>query len=142
MAGPYLRSAQTAPREPAGYIFGANDGGRKIAMTAPVGSERTEDGWVVTFTMPSSFTMKTLPTPNDTRVHLRAIPSRRVVVVRFSGTWGADKFETAAKKLAFDAKEAGLVPADMPPAFARYDPPWPPWFIRRNEVLVPLIETR
>ncbi len=141
-------------RRLASYIFGANDGGRKIAMTAPVGaeamcgskiamtapvgSERTADGWIVTFTMPASFTMKTLPAPNDARVRLRAIPSRRVAVVRFSGTWGADKFEAAAKKLTFDAKEAGLVPADVPPVFARYDPPWTLWFMRRNEVLVPL----
>ncbi len=141
-------------RRLAGYIFGANDAGRKIAMTAPVGaepvrgikiamtapvgSERTADGWVVTFTMPSSFTMKTLPTPDDTRVRLRAIPSRRVAAVRFSGTWGADKFEAAAKKLVLEAKEAGLAPADMPHVFARYDPPWTPWFMRRNEVLVPL----
>lgn len=144
-------------RRLAGYIFGANDGNRriamtapvgaeparsapgpKIAMTAPVGSERTAEGWVVTFTMPSAFSLKTLPVPDDARVRLREVPARRVAAVRFSGTWGADKFEALAAKLVTDAKDAGLFPADTPPVFARYDPPWTPWFLRRNEVLIPL----
>jgi DNA gyrase inhibitor GyrI len=88
--------------------------------------------------MPSSFTMNSLPVPDDARVRLRKVPARRVAAVRFSGTWGAEKFEAAAQKLASDAKEAGLVPSDEPPVFARYDPPWTPWFLRRNEVLIPL----
>jgi hypothetical protein len=141
-------------RRLAGYIFGGNDGGRKIAMTAPVGAEPAKgttiamtapvgaekgtDGWTVTFTMPSSFTMKSLPVPDDGRVRLREVPARRVAAVRFSGTWGAEKFEASARKLASDVKQAGLVPADGPPVFARYDPPWTPWFMRRNEVLLPL----
>ena len=143
-------------RRLAGYIFGANDGcrkiamtapvgaeparGTKIAMTAPVGSEKTPEGWVVTFTMPSSLTMKTLPAPDDARVRLRELPPRRVAAVRFSGTWGAEKFEAIATRLVSEAKEAGLVPADAPSVFARYDPPWTPWFLRRNEVLIPLDE--
>jgi hypothetical protein len=141
-------------RRLAGYIFGANDGGRKIAMTAPVGaepsrgtkiamtapvgSEKAPDGWVVTFTMPPSLTMKTLPVPDDARVRLRELPPRRVAAARFSGTWGAERFEAIATKLAADAKGAGLRPASGPPVFARYDPPWTPWFLRRNEVLVAL----
>jgi hypothetical protein len=144
-------------RRLAGYIFGANDGNRKIAMTAPVGAEpargapgtkiamtapvgaeRSTDGWTVTFTMPSSFTMASLPVPDDARVRLREVPARRVAAVRFSGTWGAERFEDAARKLVADARAEGLQPADAPPVFARYNPPWTPWFLRRNEVLVPL----
>jgi hypothetical protein len=141
-------------RRLAGYIFGGNDGGRKIAMTAPVGAEPAKGtkiamttpvgmekgtkGWVVSFTMPSSFTMKTLPVPDDERVRLREVPARRVAAVRFSGTWGAEKFEDAARSLVAGAKEAGLAPSDEPPVFARYDPPWTPWFLRRNEVLITL----
>ncbi len=147
-------------RRVAGYIFGGNDGGRKIAMTAPVGaepdrgaegakgskiamtlpvgSEKTAAGWVVSFTMPAAFTLKTLPVPDDARVRLREVPARRVAAVRFSGTWGVEKFEAVAAKLAADARASGLVPADAPPVFARYNPPWTPWFLRRNEVLMAL----
>jgi hypothetical protein len=144
-------------RRLAGYIFGGNGGGRKIAMTAPVGAEpsrgapgtkiamtapvgaeKSTDGWVVTFTMPASFTLASLPVPNDARVRLREVPARRVAAVRFSGTWGADRFEAAARKLVSDAKAEGLEPSGAPPVFARYNPPWTPWFLRRNEVLVPI----
>ena len=146
-------------RRLAGYIFGANGGGRKIAMTAPVGAEpargaagtkiamtapvgaeKSTDGWTVTFTMPSSFTLASLPVPNDARVRLREIPARRVAAARFSGTWGAERFEDVARKLVADARAAGLDPAGAPPVFARYNPPWTPWFLRRNEVLIPLEE--
>lgn len=142
-------------RRIAGYIFGGNDGGRKvamtapvaqerrprggarIAMTAPVAQERAGEGWTVAFVMPSEHSLATLPKPDDPRVTLREVPGRRVAAVSFSGTWGADRFDTAARDLLAKVAAAGLVPAGEP-VYARYDPPWTPWFLRRNEVLVPL----
>ena len=144
-------------RRVAGYIFGGNDGGRKIAMTAPVAQERrpgerdgtkiamtapvaqekTAEGWTVAFVMPSEHTMATLPKPNDPRVTLREVPARRVAAVTFSGTWGAERFDAVARELLGKLDATGLVPAG-PPVYARYDPPWTPWFLRKNEVLVPL----
>jgi hypothetical protein len=144
-------------RRVAGYIFGGNDGGRKIAMTAPVAQERltgtrdgmkiamtapvaqqkTGEGWTVAFIMPSEHTMATLPKPNDPRVTLREVPARRVAAVTFSGTWGAERFDAIAKELLGKLDAAGFVPAG-PPVYARYNPPWTPWFLRKNEVLVPL----
>ncbi len=144
-------------RRVAGYIFGGNDGGRKIAMTAPVAQERspgerdgvkiamtapvaqqkTGEGWTVAFIMPSEHTKATLPRPNDPRVTLREVPARRVAAVTFSGTWGAKRFDAITKELLGALDAAGFVPAG-PPVYARYNPPWTPWFLRRNEVLVPL----
>ena len=106
-------------------------------MTAPVAQEKTGEGWTVAFIMPSEHTMATLPRPNDVRVTLREVPARRVAAVTFSGTWGADRFDTFAKELLGKLDAAGFVPAG-PPVYARYDPPWTPWFLRKNEVLVPL----
>lgn len=146
-------------RRIAGYIFGGNDGGRKVAMTAPVAQERrpgaregtkiamtapvaqekSGEGWTVAFTMPSSQTMATLPKPNDPRVTLREVPARRVAAVTFSGTWGAERFDAVAKELLGKLDAAGFAPSG-PPSYARYDPPWTPWFLRKNEVLVPLGE--
>lgn len=146
-------------RRLAGYIFGGNDGGRrlpmtaavtrerragtrdgqKIAMTAPVAQEKTPEGWTVAFVMPSSYAMENLPKPDDPRVTLREVPARRVAAVMFSGTWGADKFDAVARELLGNLEAAGLAPAG-PPVYARYNPPWTPWFLRRNEVLVPLAE--
>lgn len=144
-------------RRIAGYIFGGNDGGRKvamtspvaqerrpregakIAMTAPVAQERSGEGWTVAFVMPSEYSLGTLPKPNDPRVTLRTVPARRVAAVSFSGTWGAERFDAAARDLLAKVAAAGLV-ASGPPVYARYDPPWTPWFLRRNEVLVPTEE--
>ena len=144
-------------RRIAGYIFGGNDGGRKIAMTAPVAQERrsggrdgmkiamtapvaqqkTGEGWTVAFIMPSEHTMATLPGPNDPRVTLHEVPARRVAAVTFSGTWGVERFDTIARELLKNLNAAGFVPSG-PPVYARYNPPWTPWFLRKNEVLVPL----
>lgn len=124
-------------RRVAGYIFGGNDGGRKIAMTAPVAQEKRGEGWTVAFTMPSELTRAALPKPNDPRVTLREVPTRRVAAVTFSGTWGAERFDAVARELLGRLDAAGLVPAG-PPIYARYNPPWTPWFLRKNEVLVPL----
>ena len=144
-------------RRIAGYIFGGNDGGRKvamtapvaqerrpregakIAMTAPVAQERSGEGWTVAFVMPSEYSLEALPNPSDPRVTLRAVPARRVAAVSFSGTWGAERFDAAARDLLAKVAAAGLAPAG-PPVYARYDPPWTPWFLRRNEVLVPLAD--
>lgn len=142
-------------RRLAGYIFGGNDGGRKlpmtspvtrerrggtkIAMTAPVAQERTHDGWTIAFVMPAGYTMATLPGPDDPRVTLREVPARPVAAVSFSGTWGAERFDAVARDLLAKIDAAGLAPAG-PPVYARYDPPWTPWFLRRNEVLVPLAD--
>ena len=54
---------------------------------------------------------------------------------------GAPHYEAAAliMHLADAHPAAGLAPAG-PPVYARYDPPWTPWFLRRNEVLVPLAD--
>lgn len=140
-------------RRLAGYIFGGNDGGKKIAMTAPVaqeprpgtkiamtapvGQERREDGWVVSFTMPREWTLESLPVPDDPRVRLRAVGPRRVAAVSFTGTWGVEHFDERAAELVAALEASGLTPSG-PPVYARYDPPWTPWFLRRNEVLVPL----
>jgi hypothetical protein len=158
VTGEFGKVSNEGFRRLAGYIFGGNDGGRKIAMTAPVGTEPAPgktagtkidmtapvgaqpkgEGWVVSFTMPSRWTMKSLPVPDDDRIRLREVPARRIAAVRFSGTWGAEKFEAIAAQLREQLEKQGLVPADAPPVYARYNPPWTPWFLRRNEVLVPL----
>ena len=61
--------------------------------------------------------------------------------VTVSGTWGAEKFDAIARELLGKLDAAGFAPAG-PPVYARYDPPWTPWFLRKNEILVPLAESR
>ncbi len=111
--------------------------GEKIAMTAPVGQEAISNRWAITFMMPAHFTLETLPTPTDEKVHLRAIPARRMATVRYSGTWSQQRYEQNLARLREWMKAQDLA-ATGDPVWARYNPPFTLWFLRRNEVLVPL----
>ena len=111
--------------------------GEKIAMTSPVGQEALSNQWAVTFMMPPGYTLETLPEPTDGKVHLRAIPARRMAAVKYSGTWSRQRYELNLTKLRQWMK-AERLEAIGDPIWARYNPPFTPWFLRRNEVLVPL----
>jgi effector-binding domain-containing protein len=113
--------------------------GEKIAMTAPVGQEALSNQWVVTFMMPTHYTMETLPAPTDERVRLRAIPERRMAAVRYSGTWSQQRYERNLARLREWMKAQDLAAAGDP-VWARYNAPFTPWFLRRNEVLLPMVE--
>jgi hypothetical protein len=138
----------------AGYIFGNNEGSKKIAMTAPV-TQAPREGeriamtapvtqvssgakrWTVQFTMPAAYTLETLPVPKDPRVVIRAQPARRVAVLRYSGTWSQKNYDEHLEKLRAALQREGLEAAGEP-TWARYDPPWTPWFMRTNELQVEL----
>lgn len=83
-----VQTAGNAPsggfRRVAGYIFGGNQTGESIAMTAPVSMwEEKGAGWLA-FTMPSAYDLEALPTPHDAGVLLVAQPKQRVAVMSFS----------------------------------------------------------
>ena len=116
---------------------GLEAGSEKIAMTAPVGQERKDDRWRVTFLMPAEYTMEMLPEPTDTRVKLVLDPGRLMAAVRYSGTWSEDGYKQNRAVLEAYIQKRGLIKAGEP-IWARYDPPFMPWFLRRNEVLIPI----
>ncbi|MBB5048929.1 effector-binding domain-containing protein [Rhodopseudomonas rhenobacensis] len=136
----------------AGYIFGANNGKQKIAMTSPVevsspGSKiamtvpvevgKADDGLVMRFFMPSEYSREQLPDPSDPRVKLVERPASTVAALRFSGSTGdaavaARTAELTHALAATDWRAAGEVTALF------YNPPWTLPFLRRNEVVVPL----
>jgi hypothetical protein len=109
----------------------------KIAMTAPVKQEKKDNQWRITFLMPAEYTLETLPEPNDNRVKLKADPGRLMAAVRYSGTWSEDGYEENRALLEEYIQKRGLIKTGEP-VCARYDPPFMPWFLRRNEVLIPV----
>jgi len=136
----------------AGYIFGGNTrqqkiamtapvvqaaAGESIAMTAPVVQSGTPGAWTVRFLMPRGYTLETLPIPNDQRVHLVPLPAARVAVVRFSGLAHEPDIQRKTAQLRTFLAVQQLV-ATGPPALARYNPPWTLWFLRRNEIMIPI----
>ena len=110
----------------------------KIAMTAPVAQRPTAGGWVVSFMMPASYTMDTIPQPSDPAVQLRAVSAYRAAVVRYSGFWSEEGFQEHLQELRSWIAAHNLEVAGDP-IWARYDPPFKPWFMRRNEILIPVL---
>jgi len=136
----------------AGYIFGGNTRHQTIAMTAPVAQQRSGENipmtapvtqtpsngaWIVRFTMPAGMSLATLPTPDDPRVTLRQIAPTRFAVIRFSGIAGPSNVAANTAKL-IDFVAAHHLRTIGPAAIAQYNPPWTLWFLRRNEVMIPL----
>jgi hypothetical protein len=150
--GEQREAANAGFRLLADYIFGGNTGqasiamtapveqrpaGEKIAMTAPVTQTESAGNWVVRFTMPSSYTLDTLPKPNDPKVRLRETPPTRFAVVRFSGVARPELVAEKTAELSAWMKKRNLS-GTGPASLAQYNPPWTPGFMRRNEVMVPL----
>jgi hypothetical protein len=126
------RISMTAP-------VGQEPASQKIAMTAPVGQEKVGDRYRVTFVMPAEYTLESLPQPSDDRIALRAEEARTVAALRYSGFWSRSRYDDHERKLREWIRERGLEPAGEP-VWARYDPPFMPWFLRRNEILIEVRE--
>ena len=152
VTGDQVGAARKGFRLLASYIFGSNTLRQSIAMTAPVAQQRTgetiamnapvtqtsSDGaWVVRFTMPSSYSLETLPEPSDPRVKLRMVPPARFAVSQFSGLARKASVEAETEDL-FDFVKAHHLHTIGPASLAQYNPPWTLWFMRRNEVMVQL----
>lgn len=137
--GSFEGAGNTSFRRLFAYIGGRNSGAQKVAMTAPVVQEEESDGWyVVAFVMPSGFQLDGAPEPGDPQVRLRGVPAQTAAALRFSGRWTRGRYEQHADRLLAAVAAAGLEVAG-PPRFARFDPPWTPWFRRHNEVVVPVL---
>ena len=107
----------------------------KIAMTTPVAQQSTADGWMVSFMMPMSYTMDTIPIPDDPNVKVRQVPARRMACVQYSGTWSEKRYLRYLQELESWIKENGFTTLSKP-VWARYNPPFTLWFLRRNEILI------
>jgi len=108
---------------------------QKIAMTTPVTQESKGTGtWEVTFKMPKEYTLDNIPRPQNKAVRLVEVPASRYVAYRFSGYTGDQKVVKKQKELQQWAADAGHKLTGEP-LLARYDPPWNPPFVRRNEIL-------
>jgi SOUL heme-binding protein len=137
----------------ADYIFGNNVSKSSIAMTAPVlerpasekismttpvlSTEGAAGDSVVAFVLPSSYTMETLPIPNNPKVILREVPSQKVAVLQF--TWYATDSRIAKKKeelLSLLQRDKATIAGDM--QVAQYNPPLSMPLVLRNEIIVPI----
>ncbi|MET4589752.1 heme-binding protein [Arthrobacter sp. 754] len=150
------RAGNAAFRHLFNYISGSNTARQKLAMTAPVVQEAAQsrklamtapviqsgplagsDGpadFVVAFVLPAGLTAETAPAPINPDVKIRDVPGSLAAAVRFSGTGSEKAFARHNTGLQVALTLAGLT-AVGPPRFARFDPPFKPWFLRHNEVV-------
>ena len=94
---------------------------------------------MVSFMMPASYSMETIPMPTDPRVSLREIPPQRMAVIRYSGRWTEKNYVKQLEALREWMSSNGLE-AVGDPLWARYNAPFSLPFMRRNEILLPLAE--
>tara|TARA_Y100000287_G_scaffold150594_1_gene125996 strand:- start:881 stop:1555 length:675 start_codon:yes stop_codon:yes gene_type:complete len=149
--GSYNKSGNEAFRILAGYIFGDNQSSTKMNMTAPVESEAIQssekmnmtapvfsnknfNGYTYRFVMESKYTQETLPVPNNSKIRITEIKDRVMAVISFSGRWSQKNFEKHEQILVNDLKNAGIGVASEA-IYARYNAPFTPWFLRRNEIM-------
>jgi hypothetical protein len=132
----------------AGYIFGNNKGSRKFAMTspvtqtaepvkfamtAPVTQSAVPGGFRIQFILPKGVTLASAPEPLDTRVTLRDIAPHSVAVIRYSGFWSDANYNRHLTKMQTALRTANLAWTGEP-VYSRYNAPFTPWFLRRNEI--------
>lgn len=154
-SGDQKQSVQAGFQKLAGYIFGGNQGqakiamtspvaqtpqGEKIAMTSPVTQKPADPGrWSVQFMMPSAYSLASLPKPNDPDINFRLVPRRAMAALTFSGVANDRLYQEKSSALRKWVADQGLQGRGET-MLAQYDPPWIPWFMRRNEVLLELTE--
>lgn len=114
-----------------------NTSSTKIAMTSPVIQESSKDSHVISFVMPAGMTLADLPLPTNSKVSLRQLPEQLVAVAKFTGRWTEATYDRQLAQLKHQLKVNGITETGSP-RFARFDPPWTPWFMRRNEIQIPI----
>lgn len=148
----------------AAYIFGKNQVAGKIAMTAPVAIESSDQNkstkiamtapvtiegsksienagnqWTVSFVMPSEYTLTSLPKPLNSQIKIREVPAEKRAVITFSGFYNEEKVQEKTQVLR-DWMTAKNLRSTGEPQFARYNPPWTLPFMRRNEVMIQVLD--
>ena len=137
----------------ADYIFGNNtleqnismtapveqQAGQKISMTAPVQQQQRSNSWMISFVMPKQFTLKTIPKPNNEMVKINEVPAQRFITIRFSGSNSDDNVRKNESAL-FNYITQNKINVTGEPKYAFYNPAWTLPFMRRNEIMVQLLD--
>lgn len=157
VAGNFDEVGNKAFRILAAYIFGENESsakmemtapvnqrsaaaaGEKMAMTAPVAQRKKDidgsDSYIISFVMPSGYTLDSLPVPLDPRVRVREEPGKLLAVRSYRGRWTEENYRENESRLLAAVERAGLTPVAAP-VYARYNSPFSLPLIRRNETMV------
>jgi hypothetical protein len=151
----FTGAGNAAFRTLAGYIGGRNRSRRKIPMTAPVtqagadraASERVamtapvtqrgaaDGAYTVAFVLPAGLRQDTAPVPTDGAVRIRDVPETLAAARRYRGGWSQESYERHLGRLRAALARDGVQTVGTP-RFDRFNPPFTPRFLRRNEVVL------
>ena len=137
--GSFASTGNVAFRRLAGFIFGRNSANARMNMTVPVTLQPSGPGrYRYRFMMERSYATETLPTPLDEAVRLVAVPAGHVAALSFRGGRSERRFQRAERDLLGALARDGVA-VSGPAQLAVYSGPATPPFLRRNEVLVPVV---
>jgi hypothetical protein len=114
----------------ASYIFGGNQEGQKVAMTAPVITDEK-----MIFILPGGLTPENAPEPNGQAIEFTEVPPRKLATLKFSWTTSDDRVRRKTEEL-LTLLERNEISTRGRPFLMRYNDPWTPPFMRRNEVAI------
>lgn len=118
----------------AGYIFGGNEANTKISMTTPVQMDINDSVSTMSFVMPSEYSVKDLPKPNDPGVLIKNTSDEYVAAIRFGGYASDEDLKFYSEKLQNLLKENGIASLGNY-RFLGYNSPFQ-LIGRRNEIIV------
>ncbi|SFM91093.1 SOUL family heme-binding protein [Methanolobus profundi] len=119
----------------ASYISGNNEGSLKIDMTAPVIISGQGSAINMSFILPVAYNVTNAPVPEDPTILIGTLPSRKLAVIGFSGYVTDEVVEEQRSILSSQLDENNIVTkGDF--FLMRYDPPWVPPILMRNEVAI------
>lgn len=114
----------------ASYIFGGNKDQQKLAMTAPVIT-----GQHMAFILPAGTSQHNAPIPNSQPIQFVSVPARQLATLHFSWLTSPKRVERKTAELLAKLQAHSIEPRGK--AFLmRYNDPWTPPFLRRNEVAI------
>ena len=128
------------------YISGYNNFEKNIEMTAPVINSKkiemtspviSKENYMA-FIMPSEYNKKNIPIPLDPRVKIKVQKERALAIIKFGGNSTNSKIKKYKEKLLEELKKKNIKTKDEPLLF-RYNSPFAPPFIRKNEVGIEIL---
>ena len=114
----------------ASYIFGGNRERRKVAMTAPVITDER-----MVFILPGGITRENAPKPEGQPIEFTEVPPRKLATLKFGWTTPEGRVTRKTEELLAILERHGVRTKGRP-FLMRYNDPWTPPFMRRNEVAI------
>ena len=114
----------------ASYIFGQNKEGENVAMTAPVITDEK-----MSFILPAGISAANAPTPDGQAIDFTTVPPRKLATLAFSWWTPQTRVEKKTVELLTVLRENDIAIKGQP-FLMRYNDPWTPPFLRRNEVAI------